>query len=102
MTPVCISYPHSKFNLSWETIPTANYLARLLLQYKLSCKLHILPVYVPNQEETEDAARFAENVRHRMMVASGTRDSACTMLDKRNYHASIRRGDCSWTKRLSR
>lgn len=100
VTPVCISYPHSKFNLSWETIPTVTYLTRMLLQYRLSCTFHILPVYFPTQEEANDANLYAANVRRRMMTASGARDSVSTVVDKQRYHASIRRGERAWTERM--
>lgn len=63
--PVALQWPWTGFNLSWTAAGPSRFKLALLALCQPYLKLTVtfLPVYVPNDEEKQDAELFARNVR---------------------------------------
>lgn len=66
--PVCIQFPHRRFNLSWESIRFREHAFRSMTQLWNEVRCTELPVYVPTKEEQLDARLYASNVQAEMAL----------------------------------
>lgn len=64
--PVCVSFPHKHWNMSWETIRFRTHLFRTMTQFYNRVAVTELPVYVPSEAEIADARLYASNVQKLM------------------------------------
>jgi lysophosphatidylcholine acyltransferase / lyso-PAF acetyltransferase len=63
VSPVGIRFPHKHFNLSWESIRFREHIFRAMTQLTNIVEVYELPVHVPTEAETTDAALYARNVQ---------------------------------------
>lgn len=66
--PICIRFPYSHFNLSWETIRFREHVFRTMTQLVNYVHISELPVYNPSTEEMMDARLYASNVQEEMSI----------------------------------
>lgn len=64
--PVCVTFPHRRWNMSWETIRFRTHLFRTMTQFVNRVKVVELPVYEPSDAERADARLYAVNVQSAM------------------------------------
>ncbi len=64
--PVVVTFPHRRWNMSWETIRFRTHIFRTMTQLINRVTITELPVYVPSDEEKLDARLFARNVQKLM------------------------------------
>mmetsp|Transcript_9914 Transcript_9914/g.36967 ORF Transcript_9914/g.36967 Transcript_9914/m.36967 type:complete len:577 (+) Transcript_9914:1557-3287(+) len=60
--PVFIDYPYKRFNMSWNKL-SYRYIFYAFGQVFNSCRVFILPPYVPNEAEKADWKLYAHNVQ---------------------------------------
>lgn len=61
--PVCVRFPYKHFNPTWETIPLREHVFRTMTQFRNRVHCTELPVYIPSEEECQDARLYAANVQ---------------------------------------
>jgi lysophosphatidylcholine acyltransferase/lyso-PAF acetyltransferase len=88
--PVVMTFPHTQFNPSWESVRAPYHIWRFLTQFVNYCELQMLPVYTPSAQEQADPALYANNVRKVMSKASGLPMSESQLSDKQDYLEQIR------------
>lgn len=64
--PVLLRYRYRRFNPSWGVCFTPFHVYRLLAQFVNHLEIEVLPPYHPSDEELQDWALYAENVRQLM------------------------------------
>ncbi|XP_055685445.1 lysophosphatidylcholine acyltransferase isoform X2 [Lutzomyia longipalpis] len=71
--PVCIRYPNVRDTVTWtwDGPGVLKLLWLTLTQVHSACEIEFLPIYVPSQEEKENAKLYAHNVRNVMSKALG-------------------------------
>lgn len=61
--PVCVRFPYTRFNPTWETIRFREHIFRMMTQFRNRVHCTQLPVYIPSEEEQLDSRLFATNVQ---------------------------------------
>lgn len=87
--PVCIRLPYSHFNLSWESVCFREHLFRTMTQLVNYVHITELPIYVPSEEEKNDARLYAFNVQQEF---SGALEQPIVPLNRKHkllYHSYI-------------
>eukprot|EP00339_Tiarina_fusa_P015910 CAMPEP_0117040488 /NCGR_PEP_ID=MMETSP0472-20121206/28331_1 /TAXON_ID=693140 ORGANISM="Tiarina fusus, Strain LIS" /NCGR_SAMPLE_ID=MMETSP0472 /ASSEMBLY_ACC=CAM_ASM_000603 /LENGTH=205 /DNA_ID=CAMNT_0004751233 /DNA_START=365 /DNA_END=978 /DNA_ORIENTATION=- len=80
--PVAIKYPYKYFSPAWESCHFPYHVLRMFLQVYNECEIYWLPVYVPNEEEKQNPALYAQNVREAILEVSKLKDSGASLEDK--------------------
>lgn len=79
ITPISFRIPYYFFNHGWADLAAAGYGLRLLAQPVNFVEVTILPTYVPNLEEKQDAILYATNVQKIIAEASRLKVSALSL-----------------------
>eukprot|EP01083_Nonionella_stella_P291245 991113_1 len=58
--PVAIRFPHAHFNPSWDSIPVAEHLFRMLTRFVSHVEFTFLPLYIPTMEKVRSKGICAE------------------------------------------
>lgn len=61
--PVCVRFPYTRFNPTWETIRLREHVYRMMTQFRNRVHCIQLPVYIPSEAERIDPLLFATNVQ---------------------------------------
>ncbi len=69
--PVYLKYNMRFFKPFWTTLPAGEHIKRSLGHFFSTIDMHVMPPYIPSDEEKADPALYAENVRKAMSEASG-------------------------------
>ena len=99
MQAVGIEYPASHFSMSWETIPVLWYLFRMLTQYRIKCRLHLLPMQVPSEAERDDASLYASTVASSIASVLQVPVISAGYTEKREVHEAVLAGRLAWHTR---
>ncbi|KAG2450730.1 hypothetical protein HYH02_004568 [Chlamydomonas schloesseri] len=84
--PLVLKYRGSpRFSPTWDAMPGHLHILLTMTELSFGVTVHVLPLYEPSQEEREDPALYAENVRQ--MMVKYTKIPACedTFADKLEF-----------------
>lgn len=87
--PVCVSFPHQRWNMSWETVRFRTHLFRTMTQLVNRVKIKELAVYAPDEEERADARLYAANVQEVMAGALAQQVYPLNRHHKLLYHSYV-------------
>eukprot|EP00198_Chlamydomonas_reinhardtii_P002368 XP_001691704.1 predicted protein [Chlamydomonas reinhardtii] len=66
--PLVLKYRGSfRFSPTWDAMPGHHHIFLTMTELRYGVTVHVLPMYVPSQEERDDPALYAENVRQMMV-----------------------------------
>ncbi|KAG2438115.1 hypothetical protein HXX76_005724 [Chlamydomonas incerta] len=84
--PLVLKYRgSSRFSPTWDAMPGHHHIFLILTEPSFGVSVHVLPLYVPSQEEKADPALYAENVRQMMVKYTKIPSCEDTFADKLEF-----------------